>query len=127
MEQKKHVDDLHQLYTGWLKDLAFYKDELGTFGKRLEEVVTQNNKKEILASVEHFQNQFIRQNELIDELRHTYNEKELGLVSNVLANPVASDRVIYQEPVELKEEFETFERIYREMKVEFESFLSKTL
>jgi hypothetical protein len=127
MEQKKHVNDLHQLYTGWLKDLAFYKDELGTFGKRLEEVVTQNNKKEILASVEHFQNQFIRQNELIDELRHTYNEKELGLVSNVLANPIASDRVIYQDPADLKEEFETFERIYREMKVEFESFLSKTL
>ena len=127
MEQKKHVNDLHQLYTGWLKDLAFYKDELGTFGKRLEEVVTQNNKKEILASVEHFQNQFIRQNELIDELRHTYNEKELGLVSNVLANPIASDRVIYQDPADLKEEFETFKRIYREMKVEFESFLSKTL
>jgi hypothetical protein len=49
------------------------------------------------------------------------------LVSNVLANPIASDRVIYQDPADLKEEFETFERIYREMKVEFESFLSKTL
>ena len=44
MEQKKHVDDLHHLYTGWLKNLAFYKDELGTFSKRLEEVVKQNNK-----------------------------------------------------------------------------------
>jgi hypothetical protein len=127
MEQKKHVDDLHQLYTGWLKDLAFYKDELGTFGKRLEEVVTQNNKKEVLARVEHFQNQFIRQNELIDVMKHNYNQKELELVSNVKANPIASDRVIYQDPADLKEEFETFERIYREMKVEFESFLSKTL
>jgi hypothetical protein len=127
MEQKKHVDDLHHLYTGWLKNLAFYKDELGTFSKRLEEVVKQNNKIEILAQVEHFQNQFIRQNELIDVMKHNYNQKELELVSNVKANPVASDRVIYQEPTDLKEEFETFERIYREMKVEFEGFLSKIL
>ncbi len=127
MEQKKHVQDLHQLYTGWLKDLAFYKDELGTFVKRLEEVAALNNKKEILAQVEHFQNQFIRQHELIDLMKHDFNEKEKGLVSNVLSNPVASDRVIYQEPTELKDTFETFERIYRELKVEFESFLSKIL
>jgi hypothetical protein len=127
MEQKKHVQDLHQLYTGWLKDLAFYKDELGTFVKRLEEVAALNNKKEILAQVEHFQNQFIRQNELIDLMKHDFNEKEKGLVSNVLSNPVASDRVIYQEPKELIDTFETFERIYRDLKIEFESFLSKSL
>lgn len=127
MEQKKHVNDLHQLFTGWVKDLTFYKDELGTFVKRLEEVASQNSKKEILAQVEHFQNQFIRQHELIDELKHTFNEEEKGLVANVLANPVASDRVIYQEPTQLKDQFETFEKLYKELKVEFEAFLSRSL
>lgn len=127
MEQKKHMVDIHQSIKGWLSDLAFYQEELGVLVKRLEEVAARNTSKELLSKVEHFQNLFIRQREVIDEFKHELNEQESELVATAISQPVASDRIIYKEPNELAEKFDTFVRLYKEMKVEFEGFLARSL
>ncbi|MCA0426369.1 MAG: hypothetical protein LCH37_02955 [Bacteroidetes bacterium] len=127
MEQKKHMVDIHQSIKGWLSDLSFYQEELVVLVKRLEEVAARNTSKELLSRVEHFQNLFIRQREVIDEFKHELNEQESELVATAISQPVASDRIIYKEPSELAEKFDTFVRLYKEMKVEFEGFLARSL
>jgi len=119
--------DIHQSIKGWLSDLSFYQEELVVLVKRLEEVAARNTSKELLSRVEHFQNLFIRQREVIDEFKHELNEQESELVATAISQPVASDRIIYKEPSELAEKFDTFVRLYKEMKVEFEGFLARSL
>jgi len=127
MEAKKHISDLHSEHTEWLNKLAFTKDEIQSFNNRLAEVIKANNTIEVAANVEHFQNQFIRQREVIDELRHEIKQYENSLIMQVEANPVASDHRIVVDHPGLRDQMETFERIYAELKTEFNHFLTKTL
>lgn len=70
METKK-VYDLHEENKEWLNKLAFYKDELKVMQNRVSEIAAKNTAKDVLASVEHFQNQLIIQRNNIDELAHS--------------------------------------------------------
>ncbi len=127
MEAKTHISDLHSEHTEWLNKLSFNKDEIQSFNNRLAEVIKANNSIEVAANVEHFQNQFIRQREVIDELRHEIKQYENNLVMQVEANPVASDHRIVVDHPGLRDQMETFEKIYSDLKNEFNHFLSKTL
>ncbi|MDP3927890.1 MAG: hypothetical protein Q8R57_02605 [Bacteroidota bacterium] len=126
MENKAHLPEAHAKMIEWVKELAFYKDELKTFQNRLEEVVKGNNKQEVLAEVEHFQNQFIRQNEVVDTLRHDFKQFDNKIAESVLNNPVASDRRSIEIPAELIDQHDMFLKIYKELKTDFEKFLAKT-
>ena len=56
----------HQNHITWLNYLAFYKDEMQVFQHRLEEVAAKHQNNEVLAVVEHFQNQLILCSETVD-------------------------------------------------------------
>ena len=127
MEAKKHISDLHSEHIEWLNKLSFNKDEIQSFNKRLAEVINANNVKEVAVNVEHFQNQFIRQNEVIDELRHEIKQYENSLVMQVEANPVAADHRLIVDHPQLRDQMEIFEKIYNDLKMEFNHFLTKTL
>lgn len=127
MEAKTHISDLHSEHIEWLNKLAFDKDEIQSFNKRLGEVIKANNSTDVAAHVEHFQNQFIRQNEVIDELRHDIKQYENSLATQVEANPVASDHRFAVDHPGLRDQMDTFEKIYKDLKNEFTSFLGKTL
>ncbi|MCF8253746.1 MAG: hypothetical protein K9H61_10625 [Bacteroidia bacterium] len=126
MENRAHLNDVHTDLITWVKDLTFYKDEVKTFQNRLEEVVKANNNHDILANVEHFQNQFIRQNEVIDTLKHDMKQVDNEITRNVMENPVASDHRYVANPTAMKEEYDIFIKIYNELKEDFEKFLAKT-
>ncbi|MBK9273977.1 MAG: hypothetical protein IPM49_05470 [Flavobacteriales bacterium] len=121
----KHIGDLHFEHQVWLNRLRFYKDEIGIFEKRLEEVVTRNTTSEVLAQVEHFQNQYIREREVIDELRHDIKEHENFLEKESVERPVAIEHRLYKDHAGLRDRMETFEKLYRELKDEFQHWLMK--
>ena len=126
MEARKHLSELHHEHTAWVKSLEFYKDELQVLNNRLGELVTHNTDQTVRAHIEHFQNQFIRQNEVIDELKHDVKASESEIVSNITANTVASDHRLAPDHTELRERFTMFEKIYSELKQEFQAFASRT-
>ncbi|MGB0851359.1 MAG: hypothetical protein ACPGTP_08920, partial [Bacteroidia bacterium] len=76
MTTKKYLHEIHSENKDWIKALDFARDEIETYRNRLGEVTSKNTKTEVLASAEHFQNQFIRHCEVIDELKHDINEEE---------------------------------------------------
>lgn len=124
---KKHLGELHTEHINWSKKLNFVKDEISSFKNRLEEVVQANTKTDVLAELEHFQNQFIRQNEVIDELLHDINSEEDKLVSSAKANIVASDHRIMDENMELVDRMKTFNKLYEELKDDFTTYLTRVM
>lgn len=123
---QKYLHELHAEHNEFLSVLAFAKDEIKTFKNRLDEVVTANNKAEVMAQVEHFENQFIRHNEVIDELKHEIHECEVKIAKLAESNNVATDHRKADDHVELRDQMETFNKIYAELKDEFKRFLEKT-
>lgn len=124
---QQYLKTLHAENVEWSKSLGFYSDELKSFELRLSEVVIANTGTEVLIQAEHFQNQFIRQQEVIDILNHEMNVGEDKILEEVKNNDVATDHRKMEDHTELRDQMQAFEKIYREMKAEFIEYLSKVL
>jgi hypothetical protein len=124
---QKYLKDLHNEHSTWIKKLEFYRDEMKTYNHRLEEIITRNTKTSITAQVEHFQNQFIRQNEVIDELKHDINAEEHKIVENAKQNNVATDHRKFEENEELVDRMQMFDKIFDELKADFTRFAANAL
>lgn len=124
---QQYLKTLHAENVEWSKSLGFYSDELKSFELRLSEVVIANTGTEVLSQAEHFQNQFIRQREVIDILNHEMNVGKDKILEEVKNNDVATDHRKMEDHTELRDQMQAFEKIYREMKAEFIEYLSKVL
>jgi len=123
----RHIDELHFEHQLWLNEAKFYNDELKIYQKRLAEVASKNNAPDVLKTVEHFQNQFIIQKEQLDILNHHVNEHEQWLAKYAKENPVAIDKKLFADHIEINDKVETFKKIYAELKVEFNKFVATWL
>lgn len=123
----KHIDELHFEHKLWTSKMNFYLDEISIFENRLSELVQRNTKVEVTSQIEHFQNQFIRQREVAQEVVSKSNDHEKFLVNYAKDNPVAIDHVFFADHTKLRDEVETFDKIFSELKKEFLAFVSKWL
>lgn len=112
-------------HSHWLKDLGFYDEELDTLEKRLVEIVQKNNGKEVMASVEHFQNQFVVQRNNIDQLQHDIRQHDGNVAAEAQAHAGKMESSEVAVHGKLKEQVETFEKIFNELRHEYNKFLSK--
>ena len=119
------INVLHNDHREWLNRLDFYKDDLSIIKKRIEEVVSKNTSQEVMAMVEHFQNQFIIQQNEIDEFRHVIKEKEHQLELAIQINSTAINRQRLSDHPELRERMEQFEKLFQEFRLELFRFVAK--
>lgn len=124
METKKLME-LHTENKEWLGMLAFYKEDLKIIEKRIAEIASKNSSKDVLAQVEHFQNQFIIQRNNIDELKHEINVGEEAVMANIKANPVASDHRKKEDHTDTRDKVLTLEKIINELRHEANRFCAK--
>lgn len=111
----------------WLKTIDFYKDDLSVLQKRLAEVSFKNTGKEVMADVEHFQNQIIVQRNNLEELSHGIYEHIHHVVedSRVHAGRVAQPLV--EEHSQKKDEFQSLMHVIKGLRHEFNHFIAKWL
>lgn len=102
--------------------ISFCRDELKIYQQRLEEVVSKNTGKDILAQVEHFQNQFILQGEQLDVLEHKVNLKRNELQE--LGKDPAIGALRLPEGG-LEDELKATEQSHTETRKQFYRFLAK--
>ncbi|HRK26656.1 MAG TPA: hypothetical protein PK239_05120 [Chitinophagales bacterium] len=123
---EKHIfmKDLHFEHKIWLSELAFCKEELKIFKERLGEVAMKNTGHEAMAQVEHFQNQFIRQTEVIDEYRHEIKQHENFLEAEALKHPTAIDHRHFPDHKGMRDDMDVFRKLYADLKHEFMNFLT---
>jgi hypothetical protein len=115
----------HEENTDWLSRLHFYRDEIAIFKSRLEEIARKNTGKEVLAQLDHFQNQMQVQLENIDHIRHAVQMNEHAIAEEVRLNPM----IVEQRQMEYHEHEAdlvlTFEKTFEAFRKELNRFLSK--
>ncbi|HEV7331129.1 MAG TPA: hypothetical protein VGN63_08830 [Flavisolibacter sp.] len=119
------IPKLHQEYHTWIDELNFCKEEITIFESQLAGSVSKITGSNALAQVEHFQNQFIREKEVIDELKHKLHisEKQLaGFVKDLSGLGLESIRM--DNHSKLREDMHIFRKIYASLKEEFRHFES---
>src|SRR5580765_5273737 len=120
MESTVSIDQFQEELQSWKHELSSIKQEIRHFEKHLESMAAKNLPKELLAQVEHFQNSFICQKEVIDTLRHDLPDsrhKVEDIFNNIHIAKKQQDDSEKQEA--LAERMETFRRIYNEVKSDF--------
>ena len=119
------IPKLHTEYNAWMEELNFYKEEIKIFEHHLEAVATKCNTQEVLSQVEHFQNTFIRQKEVIDTLKHNLHisEKQLSAFVKKMSGMGLSS-IKMDNHTRLRDEMLTFRKLFVEMKNDFRHFES---
>jgi hypothetical protein len=115
----------HEENTEWQNSLSFYKDELKIMQNRLGEIASKNSSKDILALVDHFQNQLIIQKEQIDWISHSINLSNDAINAEVKKNPTAVDHRTMSDHIAVRNSMEIFETIFTSLKKELNTFLSQ--
>lgn len=115
----------HEENIEWMNKLLFYRDETKVMENRLQEIASKNTSKEVLSQVEHFQNQIIIQKETIDAIKHEINLSNDAIIAAVNKNVTAVDHQSIKDHSTVRENIESYERLFTPLKKELNSFLSK--
>ncbi len=118
---------LHSEHKKWNSQLDFCKDEIKVFESRLSELVQRFTAQKVLAEIERFQNQFIRQKEVIDILHHKIGERHRELESFSRKHPGLTALAVHIDHQDLREEMDSFTRIYNEVKADYNKLLLRLL
>lgn len=108
----------------WIKTLDFYKQQLIVMEQEIIEFVASKPPRTVSPRIEQFQNQFIRQREVLDTLKHNIksHENEIERMTN-FALEYLRDRVT-REHIKLKAEYKRFVELFMEMEQDFQDFLA---
>jgi len=126
-EKMVYISDLHFEHVQWRNELLFWEEQIGSYIKRLEEVVVRWTDNMVRAQVEHFQNQFILHNDIIDVLKKDIKLHEQHIASYAQENPIAIDHVHFEDHTQLRNRMETQRSIYGDLKDKYYRFLSEAM
>jgi len=122
MEIPTQSSDLQQQINTWKSEVDNVRKEIRDMRSRLEQLAHKKTDPEMLVHVEHFQNQFICQLEVADELFHDLKQSAKKLSNNGVLTIVHDDRPV-DDVDTLYDRMETFKKIYGELKNEFDQFV----
>ena len=126
-EKKMYISDLHFEHVQWRSELLFWEEQISSYIKRLEEVVTRYTETSVRAQVEHFQNQFILHNDVIDVLKKDIKKHEQHLADYAQEHPVADNHVHNDDQGQLRDRMDTQRSIYQDLKTKYFKFLSSSM
>jgi len=118
-------EELHFEHKQWQSELAFWEDELQSFKNRLGELINRWTNKEVLAHLEHYQNEFILHEGVIDGLQEAIEKHEIRIAGQVISGHDALDTALTKKHLEFRDKMETQRQIYADLKKKFFRFLTK--
>ena len=117
------ISTSHFEHTLWVNELKFFEDELKIYEHQLENLVKKGDKS-FLPLLEQFQNKFIRQKEVLDELKHDIKIQEQGLGWAIKNNNYNQD--FYNNNHEIiRDKINIFKKIFNDLKNDFYKFLKR--
>lgn len=126
-EKNNKIFEQHYESSEWMNKLFFYEDELAIMQRRLQEIAGANTSSEVLARVEHFQNQLMVQRNNIDSIKHDVKKDENRLEASVQMNGVATDHRSLAYHNREKNEVDVFEKNFNALRDELKKFLLQYL
>jgi len=118
-------NDLRYDHNIWENELNFYKKEIGIFETRLVEMLKRKPTRDLLRELEQYQNQFIRQKEVVDQVNHKihlYDDELKGIPAEIML-PMESREIAKHQ--ELEGDIRTTRKLYFELRDRFSSYLAK--
>lgn len=121
---KISIQHIGHAHSDWLRSIHFYRQELEILRYRLTEIGGKNTARDVAATVDHFEIQFVIRNEQIDELEHQIGNTMASITKQAQQNGGAGyidkeysatyqtlqDKVVAEEKAinELRHEFNRF-------------------
>ncbi|MCL7763003.1 hypothetical protein MPF19_06195 [Polaribacter sp. Z014] len=118
-------ENMHFEHINWKRELAFWEDELKSFNRRLSELVSRWTDKDVLAKLEHFQNEFVLHEAVIEDLQEIIEEHETRIAAQSKTNKDALDTQLAKKHVEFRNKMENQRHIYTQLKKGFFRFLEE--
>src|SRR5215468_3480516 len=118
MESTVSIDQFHEELQSWKHELSSFKQEIRNFEQHLMNMSIKNLPKDLLAQVEHFQNSFICQKEVIDKLRHDLPDSR-HKVEHIFRKLNDSSMEGSRAHDILRDRMDTFRRIYDDVREDF--------
>ncbi|HZE84003.1 MAG TPA: hypothetical protein VE035_06810 [Puia sp.] len=118
MESTVSIEQFREELQSWKHELSSIKEEIRHFEYNLGIMAAKKLPRELLAQVEHFQNLFICQKEVIDKLRHDLPDS--GNKVETIFNSLRSMGAAFSADPE--DRMNTFRKIYSEIKQDFRGF-----
>ncbi len=125
MHTKEQLSEMKSEHDEWQNKIRFYRDEIKQFNHHLGKVAKPGAPRELMATVEHFQNQFIRQSEVLDIIRHDFKQHENLIEDLEKPESIAPGDSIQKIHSVQREKLDQFEKIFHELRGEFNVFLNK--
>lgn len=124
MENQEQLTDLLAEHEGWQKQILYFKSELKSMKDELGIIVAKYSPRDVPASSEHFQNQIILQKDVLDIMRHDFKQFENQVEHAQRLDGNVSDYLIMMRNA-YKIRLNDYDKIFNELKNEFETFKSK--
>lgn len=125
MHTKQQLNEMKNEHDQWQDRIRFYKDEISHFNNHLGRLSLSRKSVDLMASVEHFQNQFIRQKEVLDIIRHDFKQHE-NLIEALEGGSAAEPNDGIQRIHSIqRDKLDQFEHIFHELRNDFNVFLNK--
>jgi predicted RNase H-like nuclease (RuvC/YqgF family) len=123
MESSVSIDQFQEELQEWKHELSSFKQEIRHFEHHLEKMSSKKLPKDRLAQVEHFQNSFICQKEVIDRLRHDLPDSQ-HKVEHIFreAHGARQDSNAVVLGHLLRDRMDMFRRIFHDVKEDFKKF-----
>jgi predicted RNase H-like nuclease (RuvC/YqgF family) len=123
MESTISIEQFREELQSWKHELSSIKDEIRDFEHHLEQLASKRLPKDLLAEVEHFQNVFIYQKEVIDKLRHDLPDSRNKVEHIFLELRQMNEASNWESSTEgLEGRMDTFRKLYIEIKQDFHRF-----
>jgi DNA repair exonuclease SbcCD ATPase subunit len=125
MESTVSIEQFREELQSWKHELSSIKEEIRHFEHQLEKMAAKKLPKELLSMVEHFQNSFICQKEVIDRLRHDLPDSG-GKVESIFhsSHPIYRENDTPDSHGILDDRMRMFRKIYNEIRQDFKHFRS---
>lgn len=117
--------NMHFEHVQWKGELDFWNDELKSFNNRLSELVTRWTDKDVLAKLEHYQNEFILHGDVIEDIEEIIDKHEINISKHSNKDHESLDVYLVKNHVSLRHKMESQRQIYADLKKDFFQFLSK--
>lgn len=117
--------DLHFEHKQWRRELLFWEDELKSLQNRLNELAIRWTDTEVLAQLERFQNQFMIQENAINELDNHINLHETNIAEHTKKGEDVLNQQLVKNHMECRNQMDVQRNLYSDLKKEFFRFLSE--
>ncbi len=122
MDTSTQPTDLHEQINSWKEEVREVKEEVALMRERLEQIALSKAPRDVMTRVEHFENRILRQREVADEMFHDIKQcaKKLSDAPSFVNH---DDRPV-EDYTSMNGRMETFQKLYTELKSEFNQFMS---